>query len=94
MRDARGNPHRALRRRDVASGVGAHVEYARHRIRELDPGMGVAIAERAIGDRLGVAEDRARQNGEPGKLIVQVGRHVWSASLKSALALVGSIAVR
>lgn len=56
--------------------------------------MGVAIAERAIGDRLGVAEDRARQNGEPGKLIVQGGRHVWSATLKSALALVGSIAVR
>ncbi|WP_345791934.1 hypothetical protein AAG895_10350 [Thauera sp. JM12B12] len=67
---------------------------AEQRIGELDPGMGVAIAKRAIGDRLGVAEDRARQNGEPGKLIVQGGRHVWSATLKSALALVGSIAVR
>ncbi|GAB1460572.1 hypothetical protein MASR2M50_23460 [Thauera sp.] len=67
MRNARRDPHRALRGRDESPAVGTHVEHARHRIRELDPGMDVAIAERAIGHRLGVAEDRSRQDDEPGK---------------------------
>jgi hypothetical protein len=56
--------------------------------------MGVAIAERAIGDRLGVAEDGARQDGEPGKFLRKRLRHVLSAISKSRLALAGSIGLR
>ncbi|MNP60981.1 hypothetical protein D3C76_1561140 [compost metagenome] len=86
------HPHRTLRRHQVETAVGMHLQHAANGVGQLPPGMRMAVAEDDVGQRLDVAVDRAWQPGQVFEALRfgQAGLSVWRHCRGSGVSEVGA----